>query len=430
MSSISQEALYLHIRILWLLLERSAVPALPAQAALAAFNSRFTSEDDIFASRQGSPIIEPASVHVARASLVQAPSKHAKDAARVEEFMLEYLRSFCAKYGLDRWCPDLRDTPYSLYNSAHRLVALDTFRQFMTIHAYAFLGPNPQYLQDLPNLTRVYDHFVFHVQLKLFKKDQKNPGSVLSADAKKSLYEPRSRASVIFLVYVSTNKVIQLSKARGKAATEIGLSRTIINAVKQPDATSDDEYDPGLNAYHIKSKNGRSSVWTQFVRRLDEHRTELRRLTTNRKTGERTRVVPEYQRTSPFTALPTDMPLDYFDPGFYNSLPVKLRRRITGPRPRIALPPPTIHIFDPHDPWRKMSYREHMDTYGNSILALYHVPGPDEDDGRDNSTDDDNKEDEYSSEETQDMEFSDDEEEVVNARGQFTQRMMDEQDTV
>jgi hypothetical protein len=124
------------------------------------------------------------------------------------------------------------------------------------------------------------------------------------------------------------------------------------------------------------------------------------------------------------------MLLDYFDPDFYNSLPVKLRRRITGARPWIALPPPTIHIFDPHDPWRKMSYCEHMDTYGNSILALYHVPGPDEDDGHNNSTDNDNEEDEVdSSEETQDMEFSDNEEEVVKACGHFAQRMMDEQDT-
>jgi hypothetical protein len=158
----------------------------------------------------------------------------------------------------------------------------------MTMHAYAFLGPNPQYLQDLPNLTRVYDHFVFHIQLKLFKKDQKNPGSVLSADAKKSLYEPCSCVSIVFLVYIHTNKVLQLSKARGKAATEIGLSRTIINAVKQADATSNNKYDPALYAYHIKSKNGHSSIWTQFVRHLDEHCAQLRQLTINRTTGERT----------------------------------------------------------------------------------------------------------------------------------------------
>jgi hypothetical protein len=149
-----KQALYLHIRILWFLLEKNAIPSTPSATELALFHSRFASEDDVLNARTSERnLIDSTAVHIARATLVKNPSRHIADARRVEEFALEYLSTFCARYGLARWVPDLRDTAYSLYNSAHRIVALDSFRQLCTMGVYDFFGLDYEHISDLSSLV-------------------------------------------------------------------------------------------------------------------------------------------------------------------------------------------------------------------------------------------------------------------------------------
>jgi hypothetical protein len=188
-----QAALYLHLRILWLLLLPNAVPQLPSRDSLAAFKSRYTSDTQILAAREGPTLISEASVRVARLSQLPNAGKHATDAALVEAFVIDYIATYCAKFGLTEWAPDLRDTPYSLYNSAHRIIAIDTFRQAMAARAYSHMGPNQDFLHDTALLMRVYDHFVHHFQLQRFKKEGKIPGSVALIEQLRPTYTRRGR---------------------------------------------------------------------------------------------------------------------------------------------------------------------------------------------------------------------------------------------
>jgi len=47
----------------------------------------------------------------------------------IKEFILEYVQTFLAKFGLVRFCLDYNQSAYSTYNSAYHLIALETFKQ-------------------------------------------------------------------------------------------------------------------------------------------------------------------------------------------------------------------------------------------------------------------------------------------------------------
>ncbi|HEV7735749.1 MAG TPA: hypothetical protein VGO47_00010, partial [Chlamydiales bacterium] len=115
----------------------------------------------------------------------------------VEEHILEYMQSCLAKFGLIRWCPDLQQTAYSLYNSACRIIALDTFKQALVSHTYTHLQPNTTYAKDMDLLIKLYDHFVHHYQYQCFKKESHNPGSIQAAEEMNPKYQNHKQVSRI-----------------------------------------------------------------------------------------------------------------------------------------------------------------------------------------------------------------------------------------
>jgi hypothetical protein len=136
-------------------------------------------------------------------------SRVASQVRQVEEHMLEYMQASLARFGLTTWCPDLRQTAYSLYNSACRIIALDTFKQALVAHTYAHLQPNTAYVKDTSLLVKLYDHFVHHYMFMRYKKDKRNPGSVRAADDAGPQYRGRKRVrgKVCFLYFSHVNFV-------------------------------------------------------------------------------------------------------------------------------------------------------------------------------------------------------------------------------
>ncbi|KIY46351.1 hypothetical protein FISHEDRAFT_47424, partial [Fistulina hepatica ATCC 64428] len=389
-----KEALFLHLRIMWCLLEVEALPPVPDSNVIAIFNSRFTSEEDIMQSREnGRPLVEATSVVIARAgSPLKKPGKFASDAARVEEFFLHYIAAQCAKYGLVQWCPDLRDTPYSPYNTAHRVAAIDSFRQVARSHAYSFYGAIDGQLDDLPLLFRIYDHFVHHLQQRRFSYERQKPGTVISVEARSKIYHARNR----------------LAEKRKDYLTSHGFPKRVRELVADPRATSDDEFEPASGGHIVKGKVGRSARVTEFVRELDRRRRNDAAILGQRWT-ERDRIYKDDPAPSPLRALPRGVPIDYFDPEYYSVLSAKVRRTITSRRPKVALPPAPVPLFEEGHPWRRMTDREFMAEYGNQILDQYRLPtdADDEDDEEASGEDGDSEVDmEVEDEEDEDEEVS------------------------
>jgi hypothetical protein len=116
-----------------------------------------------------------------------------------------------ARFGLTCWCPDLRQTPYALYNAACRIIALDTFKQALVSHTYAHLKPNTTYAKDMGLLICLYDHVVHHYMYLRYKQDSRNPGSVEAADKASPQYRGRARVGILYIQCIGTDMTFILS---------------------------------------------------------------------------------------------------------------------------------------------------------------------------------------------------------------------------
>jgi hypothetical protein len=103
---------------------------------------------------------------------------------------------------------------------------------------------------------------------------------------------------------------------------------------------------------------------------LDKKREDDTRRDPSKRWRERTRIIPLHQKDTEFHALPLDMPIDYYDPVFYNALQPRLRHRITNKQ--VALLPDVKCSFS-HNADEKLSDEEFMLNYADSVLARYNL---------------------------------------------------------
>ena len=183
----------LHIRILWGIIDSKQVPSDPPSSLLASFNARVSTQQQLYDCENGPCLLPLNLIKVGSSAPITSSARLATQVRRVEEHVLEYVQACLSRFGLTRWCPDLRQTPYSLFNSACRIIAIDTFKQALISHAYASLAPNTTYVQDMLLLMKIYDHFVHFYQHSRYKRDAKVAGSVKIAEEANPQYHARSR---------------------------------------------------------------------------------------------------------------------------------------------------------------------------------------------------------------------------------------------
>ncbi|KZV77961.1 hypothetical protein EXIGLDRAFT_784501, partial [Exidia glandulosa HHB12029] len=145
-------ALYIHIRILWGVLSSTDVPELPDESMIAVFNQRYSSFDDVVAARSTPNTRIDNNGMISKVNelrgLAGGNSTTAKQAARVSDAALKYILASLARFGLKAWRPNFNEDAYSLYNSAHRFIAIDTFRQAVVSNAYDSMAVDKSYLDD------------------------------------------------------------------------------------------------------------------------------------------------------------------------------------------------------------------------------------------------------------------------------------------
>ena len=191
-----QQALRLHICLLWGLFSSKDIPTLPDDKTLTQFKEHFLTEKSLEGYQSQQPLI--------LISLVKVTStkrgRIGNQLGLIEEHIILYIQGCLARFGMTSWGPDLRQTAYSLYNAACRIIALDTFKQALILHAYASVGPNLRYVNDMPLLIKVYDHIVhqyFHLR---WRQNVQHPGSVAAGDEANPVYRARVRVSFTYNV--------------------------------------------------------------------------------------------------------------------------------------------------------------------------------------------------------------------------------------
>jgi hypothetical protein len=189
-----QLALRLHIRLLWGLFDSKDIPKLPEEAVLTRFKEHFLTEASLENFQARRPIVPISLVKVTSTKLGRIGAQ----LGLIEEHIISYIQGCLARFGMTSWCPDLRETAYSLYNSACRIIALDTFKQAVISHAYAGVQPKLDYVKDMQLLMKIYDHIVHQFFYSRWRRDVQRPGSVAAADETNPAYKARNRVSVTY----------------------------------------------------------------------------------------------------------------------------------------------------------------------------------------------------------------------------------------
>lgn len=175
---------------------------------------------------------------------------------------------------------------------------------------------------------------------------------------------------------------------------------------EETEAHSDDEFDQQDNqtreqVYHITVKEGRSDKVKVFFRMLDEQRQRAnKRKRRHQRLAmtvylffpftnqffvfrvERRREDPDLPKDSPLTTLPRRVPIDWFDPDFWNnSLTVRERMEYLeqGGSIKIALPAEELcRTWKDCLAWKNLPEDEFMTNYGDAVLAEYNIPTAEE----------------------------------------------------
>lgn len=133
---------------------------------------------------------------------------------------------------------------------------------------------------------------------------------------------------------------------------------------------------------------------TSFIRTIDEDRLAMQRrnarnsnlcviaslcragLLTKFRRVERNRIVQTPQPKSKFLRLPKKVPIDWYDPDFYNSrLTLQERHDVyVGSKGKIGLPPSELCTKNKWADWRKMDNDEFQRKFGSSELQKYDIP--------------------------------------------------------
>lgn len=126
---------------------------------------------------------------------VKSNSKILRGFCQVEESAILHMKTYFAKLGLAMWAVDYTQTPYSLYNQAMRMAAIDTFRFMMGACAYDFLRPDTSYVNDSTLLVRVYDHHIHRYMFDKWKMEIRTPGGNRVAAERNKYSQARTRVS-------------------------------------------------------------------------------------------------------------------------------------------------------------------------------------------------------------------------------------------
>ena len=354
-----------HIRVMAGWPEAWSVPSDPNPQVLARFNEQFTGDAQIARHlASGQPLIKVSSVNVYPYKPSSTRQLTRTRMGQIEEHIVEYIRTMLARVGLPAWAPNFAETPYSLYNTAARLIAVETFKQALVSRAYDFMSANTKYAKDMELLFKIYDHIVhFHFH-RIYAKDQRDPGSVEDAAKLNPVYVARAR----------------LCKSRLAFLKDQGFPHRYRRYITVK-STSDDEQDPtgrkinGRPVFLIRQRPERSAQANAFVRALENTMERAKDVTAKRRRRDKIRIVPSAIQPTLLPAAPTGLPIDYFDPAYLNILPPRLRLDVA--RKVVGLLPDASQSFTLSKD-EKLSDHDFNAKFLKSVMERYNWPTADD----------------------------------------------------
>ncbi|KAJ7193209.1 hypothetical protein GGX14DRAFT_577388 [Mycena pura] len=164
---------------------------------------------------------------------VRSKSKILKAFAKIEESALLHMRAYMSKLGLYEWAPDYEQSPYSQYNVAMRICAIDLFRYLTSSTFYDFLRIDSRYLNDVAFITRLYDHFVHHYMYQKWEQEVRSPGASLTTVERNTASANRKRSDPSRQTKSFGKTMIDTLRATGKTREATVRSNRKVSEISQ-----------------------------------------------------------------------------------------------------------------------------------------------------------------------------------------------------
>ncbi|THV01352.1 hypothetical protein K435DRAFT_570039, partial [Dendrothele bispora CBS 962.96] len=210
-------AMQVHICIAMGLTSATETPITPPAQLKERFAARFRTQDDfssLVRNLGNRPAQQPHLQHIQAARThfhnnAATGNSLGKDVARVEDLTLRILFSMMDQYGFETWCPDLSDSPSSLYNNAHRAFAVDSFQQACMMGGYLWFGVIPEQYQDTFLLAKIYDSYVFGTLKDKARKEARDPGALERRQEANGIRKRRQSLAANRELFLRTNGYLE-----------------------------------------------------------------------------------------------------------------------------------------------------------------------------------------------------------------------------
>ncbi|KAJ7226541.1 hypothetical protein B0H12DRAFT_1267593 [Mycena haematopus] len=374
-----KDAVFCHGYILLGITSSDRAPPVPTPELFAQFNERY---NPTFLTKLEEKLRTSSSRHSGAAHMVkllrdqatkdlQRGSQIAKNILRIGDTYLTTIFSALLSAGFTQWVPDILSPHDTVYNQAHEIVFIQTFKAVANSFGYRTLGPMPSAINNHNLITDLYRSFGFAYMRNKAKLHLKDP-------LKLQRNKDDGNAS---------RRRIRLAKKRVAFALMDKLPERLHALFNEPECNSDDDSDTDENSGKrilvANAKSSRSVSATTFTHKFEDRRVTYVARSQGKKRSsytETTRVRINNAVESDISfQLPKNVPIDWLAPETYNDLPAKIRYSyfLNG----VALP--LVQHHDKPD-WKTMNKSAFMEKYGNEVLKLYKIPTEEEMDGAGN----------------------------------------------
>ncbi|EGG00032.1 uncharacterized protein MELLADRAFT_112143 [Melampsora larici-populina 98AG31] len=146
------------------------------------------------------------------------------------------------------------------FPSAHRVNvggSIVNIKEFFWVaaKAFAYMNINKTFVNKLLLLKKTYNHYVHYWYGQKYRREVKEEGINQATEERRNALARRKR----------------LQKARSKHAKDHNFSPRYQRILSKPEAHSNDEWSPKLQAYIANTPEYRSVKAGLFIRRVDDH---------------------------------------------------------------------------------------------------------------------------------------------------------------
>lgn len=390
-----QAAFEVHIRVLWGMLQVKSVPPPANETSMQFFHASSNDLEQIKAA-----IDSVATPFLVAKHQIQMLREASMGRIRVSRGMITLdtqailtLHGALSKAGLSSWGPNLTQSHDALYNAANQYIAIQTFREVAVGPCYKYLQVNIDFVNDIGFLTSVYNHYAHYLSAAKFKREVKTPGRLAAAEDAKTISQRRRRVSSSYHLCILNHLLThilprpQLAETRMAFAQKNNFSRRYKNILAQPYAHSDDELDTDYNVFQIKTLEYLSSNANKFFRRVDAMMACS--LAISGKVSQlQPRKLPKDPIASTHKTPPNQLPIDYYNPRWFNNLTPSQQEEYVN-HTQVALLPNATESFIPAPnthPAEKLSGCDFNKKYHEQLIVPYEIntcAGDSEEEGND-----------------------------------------------